>query len=98
MKICKLAARDKIVVKIRKKTQISFLRERDFGDEQTLFSLETVASSNISIHSPGNSGKQAILAPRRENFLCDLKSDFFPHLRLLDYVLVGRGVGNKYFS
>ena len=57
--------------------QISFSRECDFGDEQTEISLEMLTFSNISVEVvTGNSGKQAILAPRRENFLCDLKSDF----------------------
>ena len=35
--------------------QISLSRECDLGDKQTIINLETVASSNILIHSPGNS-------------------------------------------
>ena len=35
--------------------QISLLRECDLGDKQTKINLETVASSNILIHSPRNS-------------------------------------------
>ena len=35
--------------------QISLSRECDLGDKQTKINLETVASSNILIHSPGNS-------------------------------------------
>ena len=35
--------------------QISLLRECDLGDKQTKINLETVASSNILIHSPCNS-------------------------------------------
>ena len=35
--------------------QISLSREYDLGDKQTKINLETVASSNILIHSPGNS-------------------------------------------
>ena len=35
--------------------QISLSRECDLGDKQTKINLETVVSSNILIHSPGNS-------------------------------------------
>ena len=35
--------------------QISLSRECDLGDKQTKINLETVASSNILIHSSGNS-------------------------------------------
>ena len=35
--------------------QISLSRECDLRDKQTKINLETVASSNILIHSPGNS-------------------------------------------
>ena len=48
--------------------QISLLQKHDLGDKQTKISVETMASSNILIHSPGNLIKKGCTDNLQTNF------------------------------